>query len=1796
TLATEASNGTLNSSQDTAANQEYQSILSEISNIGSTTTYNGTAVFNKQTNIYTGDSSTSGSSINTLNIRTLSSSNIGDSAGVMAYSAGTNNVFINLSTASTNAQATDTLNTSGTTSINVNYLVKGANNAEVSALATITVGGDSGFQNTANGLISAINSQGLGLTASFTTAAQAGVAGGTTQTGIQITGGAISVGVDPNAVSTSGILNPNGITSENFNLGQTITVTAGGTTAASFVIGSSTNTLDTLAAAITAGTGASMGAESVTASVITNGNGSQSIALSDTAGGGLLAVNVSGGQGVQNLSNPTLASPTTATNVSFSVGSAGVADVAPGATNPGTNATGTLTFNSGFAASSSTALTGTVVLSNGTGGSPTTDTFTMGGNGGATLGSLATAIGTALGVSTTVTSTGITMTADGVGTTLSMGSSSLSVAPAVNVSTIVNGITSTNGSNGTATLTMQNTTGAGGDGYNYNPLAKTSFNGNDTLAAGTTLVLQNGTADTPGTATSFVIGGTSSGNVIGVGGTGQNSTVNALLTAIDSGPGATATGIDSAAVNTSGQIVFTSTNVGTTISVGSGTNLADLSQMSVNVAGATTAGTVGGGASISIAGLTSATTDTLAGSITINNGLGGPAETFVMGTNAYSALVDNGAMGAASGTGGTTYTVNGDTMADLKNAINADSPLGVTAATDGTLGLSLTVTNATAYGSQISVTGTNTLTDNYATHLTGVTAGGAGGTFGTLAMTSAGQIPSTSTTQLGGTLVLSNTTGGSTITDTFVMNSKGGLNSSGGVGDTGNVWDLTTANSNITGLKAAIIDAGTETGHAAATIDLTAAFDGATNGLKISSLNNADTAISTAGSALTVNVSEVGTTGTAGGGASAIGYATNTASGNSTITLGGAGSPIAAGNTLAGSIIIGNGLVGSSPVTFQMSNGGGGTTTDGSGHTTISTAGATLGALETAIDNAGLGLTAAIDAAGTGLALNTSTIGTSISVTSANTLTDNYATTFTNPASGSNGQYESADLDMANGGSMSGITAGTGGALSGTLYLSIDRNGTNVHDTFVMNSLGGLNAAGGAGDTGAIWDLTTANSTVTGLMAAINDAGTETGVAADKLDVNATGSDPAGGLFIQALNQSTGATPDTVLTELSGTGGASTLTFNAVGNDVSTPLAGHAQGNAQVVISNNGLTDNNLNDTVTGDIVLTNSTHGLTTTFTMGGNGGANGIASGAGTANVLVSGTTLGALATAIQNSSALDVTASVAVNGSGLTITSSDSGSTVSVITNLNDSYTEAATGNGGLAPGQSTFAEATLGTGVGAINPANTGLTGTVVINNNGQTGTFDMNTAASASGGIYQTGAETLNGLMQAINADTTLDLSATVANGVLNLQSSVADTSITFGGNTLNIAASEGATMTPASGQAASLGVTGHGSTATFTPSSGTVTDNDLVTGSIAIAANGVNSSNPVTFHMGATSAQLAEDSVSNAGYNASQYYVAGNTLSTLEGDINSVLNVSASAVGGNLVLNSTPHNSISITSSGSLQDFGTSPQPSTATLGTFASESDKISGTISLSSNTAVNGGNAQSISFTNKSIDDVITQIDNSNLGVTANYVAPTNAGGYGSLTVTSNTYGSAGNITSYSGTTITDATASATVTYAQTNAYNTGISNSVANDTALYDKSSGQSNPALGPNSATPSFLANASGGSGVATISYSDGAGVSLSATDLSNETDAQGALNNLNSAITAVAAQDGYIGAQINTLNAVSQVLSTQQENVQAAQNAVQATDYAAATSNMSKYEILSQTGIAALAQANSVQQEVTKLLQ
>src|SRR5580700_8669329 len=88
TLATEASNGTLNTTQDAAANQEYQSILAEINNIGSTTTYNSQQVFTgNSVSIYTGDSSTSGSSVDSLYFAKLGSASVGDAGGTVQQSS-----------------------------------------------------------------------------------------------------------------------------------------------------------------------------------------------------------------------------------------------------------------------------------------------------------------------------------------------------------------------------------------------------------------------------------------------------------------------------------------------------------------------------------------------------------------------------------------------------------------------------------------------------------------------------------------------------------------------------------------------------------------------------------------------------------------------------------------------------------------------------------------------------------------------------------------------------------------------------------------------------------------------------------------------------------------------------------------------------------------------------------------------------------------------------------------------------------------------------------------------------------------------------------------------------------------------------------------------------------------------------------------------------------------------------------------------------------------------------------------------------------------------------------------------------------------------------------------------------------------------------------------------------------------------------------------------------------------------------------------------------------------------------
>ena len=115
---------------------------------------------------------------------------------------------------------------------------------------------------------------------------------------------------------------------------------------------------------------------------------------------------------------------------------------------------------------------------------------------------------------------------------------------------------------------------------------------------------------------------------------------------------------------------------------------------------------------------------------------------------------------------------------------------------------------------------------------------------------------------------------------------------------------------------------------------------------------------------------------------------------------------------------------------------------------------------------------------------------------------------------------------------------------------------------------------------------------------------------------------------------------------------------------------------------------------------------------------------------------------------------------------------------------------------------------------------------------------------------------------------------------------------------------------------------------------------------------------------------------------------------------------------------------------------------------------------------------------------------------------------------------------------------------------------------------------------------------------TPANSAGAGVDFTQAGVSTLTgaSAKDVLTALTSAIGDVAFQRGSIGANINQLASAQSVAQNEQTNLTAAEDNIRATDYGQAASNLSKYQVLSQTGISALAQANSVQQEVTKLLQ
>jgi len=121
-----------------------------------------------------------------------------------------------------------------------------------------------------------------------------------------------------------------------------------------------------------------------------------------------------------------------------------------------------------------------------------------------------------------------------------------------------------------------------------------------------------------------------------------------------------------------------------------------------------------------------------------------------------------------------------------------------------------------------------------------------------------------------------------------------------------------------------------------------------------------------------------------------------------------------------------------------------------------------------------------------------------------------------------------------------------------------------------------------------------------------------------------------------------------------------------------------------------------------------------------------------------------------------------------------------------------------------------------------------------------------------------------------------------------------------------------------------------------------------------------------------------------------------------------------------------------------------------------------------------------------------------------------------------------------------------------------------------------------------------------SGTSTLSTTIGALTSttlaLNSTDLTNSGNAATALTAISAAVGSVAASRGSIGAAVNQLTADTNVENTEVTNLTSAQNNIQNADVSQTVAKMTQYNVLEQTGMAALSQSNQAQQAVEKLLQ
>ena len=130
------------------------------------------------------------------------------------------------------------------------------------------------------------------------------------------------------------------------------------------------------------------------------------------------------------------------------------------------------------------------------------------------------------------------------------------------------------------------------------------------------------------------------------------------------------------------------------------------------------------------------------------------------------------------------------------------------------------------------------------------------------------------------------------------------------------------------------------------------------------------------------------------------------------------------------------------------------------------------------------------------------------------------------------------------------------------------------------------------------------------------------------------------------------------------------------------------------------------------------------------------------------------------------------------------------------------------------------------------------------------------------------------------------------------------------------------------------------------------------------------------------------------------------------------------------------------------------------------------------------------------------------------------------------------------------------------------------------------------LGPSRLTITFGLGAGGTTAAVTLAN----GGFLNASGVTSVDSSNLTLVQIDAALQQLATSGAQLGAYQNRFTAAITGLNTDATNLTSARSSIQDTDYAQATSNLSKAQILQQASTAMVAQANTIPQNILTLLQ